>query len=374
MRPLPGSSARSSLCVKWAVLSSCRAADTQFRHNMSVPSIPVIYGCAGLELSRAELEFFRRSNPIGLILFTRNCEAPDQIKKLIADFKNAVNVVDPLILIDQEGGRVQRLGPPNWPAYPAVGCVAAVANIDPARGLRYMSLLGRLLASDLAPLGITVNCAPVLDVLQPETHEIIGNRALGDDPSLVTRFGRALSEGLLAGGVLPVIKHLPGHGRARVDSHTELPRVDTPLAELESVDFLPFHALRDMPLAMTAHVVFEALDPDRPATTSPRALQSAVRNRIGYSGLLMSDDICMRALNGPIGLRARDAQLAGCDLILHCSGDITEMEVVAGVVRQTSPSTANLLARAAALRRSSAQNDGFNAEKTYAALQDALTG
>ncbi len=341
---------------------------------MSEPSIPVIFGCAGPELSSAEFDFFRSSNPIGFILFERNCDTPGQTRKLIADFKNAVDVVNPLILIDQEGGRVQRLGPPHWPAYPAAGCVAALAKTDPAKGQRYMSLLGQLLASDLSPLGITVDCAPVLDVLQPETHEIIGNRAIGDDPSLVARFGRALSEGLLAGGILPVIKHLPGHGRARVDSHAELPRVDTPLAELESVDFLPFHALRDMPLAMTAHVVFEALDPDRPVTTSPSALRRAVRGWIGYRGLLMSDDICMRALHGPMDQRARDAQRAGCDLILHCNGDIVDMELVAGAVRRTSPSVENLLARAEALRLSSAQDDGFDADATRAALQDALSG
>jgi len=230
------------------------------------------------------------------------------------------------------------------------------------------------LASDLEPLGITVNCAPVLDVLQPETHEIIGDRALGDDPSHVATFGRAFSKGLLAGGVLPVIKHLPGHGRARVDSHAELPRVDTPLAELEAVDFSPFHALRDMPLAMTAHVVFEALDPDRPVTTSPSALRRAIRGRIGYGGLLMSDDICMRALHGPMDQRARDAQRSGCDLVLHCNGDIAEMELVAGAVRRTSPLVGSWLARAEALRRSSAQDDDFDADVTRAALQDALSG
>lgn len=340
---------------------------------MTVPSIPVIFGCAGPELSKAEREFFCRWNPIGFILFARNCDTPDQIRKLIADFKNAVDVADPLILIDQEGGRVQRLGPPHWPTYPAAGCVAALAKTEPAEGQRYMSLLGRLLASDLEPLGITVNCAPVLDVLQPETHEIIGDRALGDDPSHVATFGRAFSEGLLAGGVLPVIKHLPGHGRARVDSHAELPRVDTPLAELEAVDFSPFHALRDMPLAMTAHVVFEALDPDRPVTTSPSALQRAIRGRIGYSGLLMSDDICMRALHGPMDQRARDAQRSGCDLVLHCNGDIAEMELVAGAVRRTSPLVGSWLARAEALRRSSVQYDGFDADVTRAVLEDALS-
>ena len=342
--------------------------------KVAVPSIPVIFGCAGPELLEVEREFFRSRNPIGFILFKRNCDTPDQIQKLIVDLKNSVDVADPLILIDQEGGRVQRLGPPHWPIYPAAGRVAQLAKTDPAQGHRYLSQLGRLLASDLAPLGITVDCAPVLDVLQSQTHEIIGDRSLGNNPSHVATFGRALSEGLLAGGVLPVIKHLPGHGRARVDSHADLPRVDTPLAELEAVDFSPFHALRDMPLAMTAHVVFEALDPDRPVTTSPLALQRAVRGRIGYCGLLMSDDICMRALHGSMDQRARDAQRAGCDLVLHCNGDITEMELVAGAVQRTSPLVEHWLARAEALRRSSVQDDGFDAGATRAALQNALTG
>ena len=339
---------------------------------MVVPSIPVIFGCAGPNLSQEEREFFCRYNPIGLILFKRNCDTPDQTRKLISDFDNAVDVADPLIFIDQEGGRVQRLGPPHWPAYPAAGYVGKLAKRDPAEGERYARLMGRLLASDLAPLGITVDCAPVLDVLQLETHEIIGDRALGDDPGYVARLGRAFSEGLLAGGVLPVIKHLPGHGRARVDSHIELPRVDAPLSELEAVDFAPFYALRDMPLAMTAHVVFEALDPERPVTTSPTVVQRAVRDRIGYKGLLITDDICMSALRGPVDQRALDAQRSGCDLILHCNGDLGEMELVAEAVYKTSPSIEGQLDRARSLRQSSVQHDGFDTDAMRVALEEVI--
>jgi len=330
----------------------------------------VIFGCAGPALTEAERKFFAATDPIGLILFARNCEAPDQVAALVADFKATVRHADPLVLIDQEGGRVQRLGPPHWPALPAAGRIAELSMRDASAGKEAVWLLGRLLAADLAPLGITVDCAPVLDVRRPETHEVIGDRALGDDPEQVAGLGRALSEGLLAGGVLPVIKHVPGHGRARADSHKELPVVETALAELRRTDFAPFKACADMPLAMSAHVVFTALDPGAPVSTSARAIHKAVRRDCGFGGVLISDDIGMQALKGDMATRARDCHRAGCDLVLHCSGEMAEMQAVAEAVPMMRPVTAAWLARAEALRRHAITDEPFDA----AAARDRLDG
>lgn len=335
-------------------------------------SAPVIFGCAGAALSADERRFFSAVNPVGLILFARNCESPEQIRSLIDDFRDAVHMDDPLVLIDQEGGRVQRLGPPHWPAYPSAGRLANLAAVEPAMGFEAARLLGRLLASDLEPLGITVNCAPVLDILRPETHQVIGDRAFGTEPEQVARMGRALCEGLLSGGVLPVIKHVPGHGRSRADSHLELPVVTAALEDLAATDFETFRRLRDMPLAMTAHVVFTAIDPDRPATTSPQALRRAVRGHIGFGGLLMSDDLGMKALSGGMDRRARDAQRAGCDLIVHCSGDMAEMERVADGVRRMSRLVGAWLDRANLQRRRTRSGDAFDADEGRASLARML--
>ncbi len=332
----------------------------------------VIFGCAGHSLSDAERRFFKRCNPVGLILFARNCRDPDQVRALVDDFKHHVDNDEPLILIDQEGGRVQRLRPPHWLSLPAAGKIAELGQTEIFAAESAAHLLGRLLASELAPLGITVDCAPVLDLLHPETHEMIADRTFGDHPDQVARLGRAVCDGLLKGGVLPVIKHLPGHGRARVDSHHELPVVDTSLAELRRTDFVPFRALAHMPLAMSAHVVFAAIDPNGPVSTSKLAFSRAIRGALGYGGVVISDDIGMQALDGDMAARARACQQAGCDLVLHCSGDLDEMEAVAEVVRPTRKITASWLARAAELRHQSASKMPFDRDAALSELAELL--
>jgi len=335
---------------------------------------PVIFGCAGETLSAAERQFFRRVKPTGLILFARNCQTPAQVAALVDDFKQVVDAKDPLILIDQEGGRVQRLGPPHWPALPAASRIAGLAGRDAAAGVEAARLLGRLLAADLVPLGITVDCAPVLDILRPETHDIIGDRSFGAEPEQVIRLGDALCQGLLKGGVLPVIKHMPGHGRARVDTHKELPVVDAPLDELKLTDFAPFRALSHMPLAMTAHVVFTAADPAAPVTTSRRAVDRLIRGQIGFGGLLLTDDLGMQALQGDMRIRTRDCQRAGCDLVLHCSGDMAEMEMVAEALSPMQAITAAWLRRAGELRHRSQSKLPFDRDAGFAQLQNLLGG
>ncbi|HYE44023.1 MAG TPA: beta-N-acetylhexosaminidase [Caulobacteraceae bacterium] len=288
-----------------------------------------ILGCSGPVLTDEEAGFFRDVRPWGFILFRRNVETPDQVRRLVDALRATVRREDAPVLIDQEGGRVQRLRPPHWPKYPPGRAYGRATN-DPLvrRGLARLG--GQLLAHDLRALGINVDCVPVLDVPQPGAHDIIGDRAYGEDPATIASLGRAAAEGLLAGGVLPVIKHIPGHGRSMADSHLDLPVVDASLEELERVDFAPFRANSDMPAAMTAHVIYTAIDRKRPATTSKKALK-VVRRSIGFDGLLMTDDLSMRALSGSFEERARDALEAGCDVVLHCNGDMAEMKaVVAG--------------------------------------------
>jgi beta-N-acetylhexosaminidase len=286
-----------------------------------------IAGCSGTVLTAAETDFFAGAKPWGFILFRRNIEAPAQVAALTAALRACVGRADAPVLIDQEGGRVQRLRPPHWPAYPPAAAFAAAGDEAGARDLAFLG--ARLMAEDLRPLGITVDCLPVLDVPVAGAHDIIGDRAYGDDPEVVARLGRAAAEGLLEGGVLPVVKHVPGHGRAGADSHEALPLVDASLAELRGRDFLPFRALADMPLAMTAHVVYRAIDAERPATTSRRVVQDIIRSEIGFDGLLMTDDLSMKALSGGFGDRAEAAFSAGCDVALHCNGDLAEMREVA---------------------------------------------
>lgn len=286
-----------------------------------------IFGCSGPVLSAAERAFFREAEPWGFILFGRNVRDPDQLRALTAALREAVGREAP-VLIDQEGGRVQRLGPPHWPRYPAGRAYARAAGDDPLlrRGLAWLG--ARLMAADLKAVGIDVDCLPVLDVPVAGAHDVIGDRAYGHDPELVGSLGRAAAEGLLAGGVLPVIKHMPGHGRAFADSHQELPVVHAPLEQLAVADFLPFRMLSDMPLGMTAHVVYEAIDRKRPATTSKKAVR-LIRRELGFGGLLMSDDLSMKALQGDFAERTEAALAAGCDLVLHCNGDMDEMQAVA---------------------------------------------
>ncbi|MES2835371.1 MAG: beta-N-acetylhexosaminidase [Pseudomonadota bacterium] len=285
-----------------------------------------IYGCSGLRLTDEERTFFAEEKPWGFILFRRNVESPDQVLRLTSDLRDAVGWHAP-VLVDQEGGRVQRLGPPHWSKYPPAEAFLKAVN-DPLAARELARLGGRLMAHDLRAVGINIDCAPVLDVPTPGAHDIIGDRAYAQDPATVAQIGRAVAEGLLAGGVLPVIKHMPGHGRAFADSHKELPTVHADLAALDQWDFAPFRALSDMPIGMTAHIVFTAIDKKRPATQSKKAIR-LIRETLGFGGLLLSDDLCMNALKGTLTERAETSLKAGCDLVIHWTGDMGEMRQVA---------------------------------------------
>ncbi len=289
----------------------------------------MILGATGLRLSPDEKAFFRDEKPWGFILFARNIEASDQVRSLVGEMRDCVGRADAPVFIDQEGGRVQRLRPPLAANYPPAAELGALYASDPDAGLRSAWLLARLHAFDLLRLGITADCLPVLDVPVEGAHDVIGNRAYGRDPDTVAAMGRATAEGLLAGGVLPVIKHIPGHGRAAADTHHELPTVDTPLDELRRHDFAPFAALSDMPMAMTAHVVYSAIDGLHPATTSPAVIEDIIRGEMGFNGLLMSDDVSMQALSGDFRDRTDAIFAAGCDVVLHCNGVMDEMRQVA---------------------------------------------
>jgi len=293
-----------------------------------------ITGLAGLELTTVEAALLTAARPAGIILFQRNVADPAQVRRLIAAARAAVAAEDFLVLIDQEGGRVQRLRPPYWRQMPAAASYGAAYAFDPAGTQRAARLAAGLMAMELIALGINTSCAPVLDVPVRGSHDIIGDRAYGTTPEQVIALGRAVAEGLLAGGVLPVMKHVPGHGRANQDSHLALPRVDAPRADLEAADFVPFRALAQLPAAMTAHVVFAAIDPVQPASVSPRVTAEVIRGSIGFEGLLMSDDLGMSALSGSMPERALAVIAAGSDLALLCRGDAAELEAVAAVVPQ----------------------------------------
>ncbi|MGE3528492.1 MAG: beta-N-acetylhexosaminidase [Methyloceanibacter sp.] len=316
-----------------------------------------ISGCAGLALDDAERRFFAATRPCGLILFRRNCGNPEQIRALIADFKNAVASDDVLVLIDQEGGRVERLKPPHWRHMPPASCYGRLYAADSALGARAAFAGARLTAEELYDLGISVNTMPVLDVPQEGAHDIIGDRAYGTDPDTVIALGKAVIEGCLAGGVLPVIKHVPGHGRACADSHLALPCIEAGAADLEAVDFRPFHALRHAPLAMTAHVLMPAFDDQRPSSVSPVIMGKVIRNLIGLTGLVMSDDLGMKALGGSFAERARGVIGAGCDVALHCSGNLAEMMEVADAVPALGGLAAERFAAARACLRAPAPFD-----------------
>jgi beta-N-acetylhexosaminidase len=302
-----------------------------------------ITGVSGLELSAAEREFIRGERPWGFILFKRNVETPDQVSALVEELRNCLGEADAPVLIDQEGGRVARLGPPHWPVYPPGAAFGVLYDLDPALGLQAARLSSRLIAADLIDLGITVDCLPLADVPVAGADAVIGNRAYGTEPAKVAAIARAVTTGLEQGGVLPVVKHIPGHGRATADSHFRLPTVDTPRDELERTDFAAFRPLADLPMAMTAHVVFSALDPAQPATTSATIIRQVIRGQIGFQGLLMSDDVSMNALAGSIAERTRAIVNTGCDMILHCNGKLDEMRDVA---RETPELTGEALQRA----------------------------
>ena len=288
-----------------------------------------IYGLAGTALSAEEASFFRDAQPWGFILFARNIQTPDQVRALVSSLRDTVGDARAPVLIDQEGGRVARLRPPHWHERPP-GARFGEAYANSAESAREATYLNaRLIAHDLASLGINVDCLPVLDVPQPGAHDVIGDRAFAADPAVIIDLGRAQIEGLLEGGVLPVMKHIPGHGRAGADSHLQLPRVTAEAEELSAVDFVTFRSLDTCPMAMTAHVVYDSIDPQRPATTSPKVIRDVIRGEIGFDGLLMSDDLSMKALDGPLNVRAKAALFAGCDVVLHCNGDMNEMKDVA---------------------------------------------
>lgn len=286
-------------------------------------------GVSGERLTADEAAFLRAARPAGLILFARNCVGHDQIRRLVGEARDAVAANDFLVLIDQEGGRVQRLRPPLGRALPAAHAYAELYAGDPAAAREAAFLAARLLADDLRDLGINTDCAPVADLPVAGAHDVIGDRAYGREVAQVATLARAVAEGFMAGGVLPVVKHIPGHGRAMADSHHELPAVSEPHAVLSASDFAVFRSLSDMPAAMTAHVVFTALDPHAPASTSHRVTQDVIRGEIGFDGLLMSDDLSMKALSGSFGGRCRGVLAAGSDLALHCNGVLSEMEAVA---------------------------------------------
>lgn len=287
-----------------------------------------IVGVASHSLSPAERRLFEAERPLGFILFARNCEHPDQVKALIQELRGSIDDPNAPVLIDQEGGRVTRLKPPVWSPICALRRIGELAGSDLGMAKEAARLHARLIAADLEPLGITVNCAPVLDLGLDGQTEAIGDRAFSDDPNVVAELGQAMIQGYLEGGILPVIKHLPGHGRALVDSHLELPRVEAKLDELKAQDWLPFRACGSAPFAMTAHILYRALDQDAPATQSSRIIDEVIRGEIGFEGALMSDDLSMEALGGSLFERAGRALAAGCDLALHCNGKLDEMSQV----------------------------------------------
>jgi beta-N-acetylhexosaminidase len=309
-----------------------------------------IIGIAGPALNADERAFIEATQPWGFILFKRNIETPEQVTQLVAELKKCAGRSDAPVLIDQEGGRVQRLGPPYWPVYPPGAVFGALYDMAPAIGLKAARLSARLIAADLAELGINVDCLPLADVPVAGADAVIGDRAYGTEPAKVASIARAVTEGLAGGGILPILKHIPGHGRATADSHLRLPTVDTPENELERTDFAAFQPLSDLPMAMTAHVVFSALDPVHPATTSATIISRVIRGVIGFQGLLMSDDVSMNALSGSIGERTEAIFAAGCDVVLHCNGNLDEMREVAAATPELSGIALQRAARALASR------------------------
>lgn len=302
--------------------------------NMTESSA-LIFGCEGHALSADEIALYKDVRPWGFILFGRNIDTLDQVRALVDQFRATVGYAAP-VLIDQEGGRVQRIKPPLARKYPSGADLGAIYQVDREKGIRAAWLMSRLHAFDLYKLGINVDCLPVLDVPVPGSHDVIGNRAYGHDPVTVYEMGQAAADGLKAGGVLPVMKHMPGHGRGFADSHHSLPVVDTPLETLKAHDFEPFRRMNGELMAMSAHVVYTAIDPDRPATTSSTVIEDILRGYLGFDGLLMSDDSSMNALAGTLGERAANIVSAGCDIVLHCNGLMDEMKAVAANVPELS--------------------------------------
>jgi len=306
--------------------------------------LPLFLGLSGPVLTAAERSFFRSANPAGYILFKRNCIDPDQLLALTDALRMLVGRDLP-ILIDQEGGRVARLQQPHWPVFPPAARFGALYDRAPVTAIEAARLNALALALTLRDVGITVDCAPLVDVPAPGSHAIIGDRAFAADPMWVSALGKATLDGLQAGGIVGVVKHVPGHGRAMVDSHFALPVVTASRAELAG-DFEPFRTLNDAPMAMTAHVVYTAIDEQACATLSPKVIADVIRGEIGFEGLLMSDDLGMQALGGSFGDRARGSLVAGCDIALHCSGDMAEMQAIVAAVPPVTVAAEQRLAAA----------------------------
>jgi len=326
-----------------------------------------ITGLSGLKLTAQERAFLREARPWGLILFKRNIDDPNQVLELVGEVLHELGGNAP-VLVDQEGGRVQRLGPPHWPVYPPGAVYSRLYDRDPAVGLAAARLGARLIAADLLPLGINVDCLPLADVPVGGANAVIGDRAYGETPDKVAAIAAAIAEGLGAGGVLPVLKHIPGHGRATADSHEQLPVVRTDRATLEATDFAAFRPLKNLPLGMTAHVVFTAIDPVLPATTSATMIREVIRGFIGFDGLLMSDDVSMGALSGSIAERARASFAAGCDVVLHCNGKLDELQAVTAVAPELAGAAERRAAAALAARAPASEIDLTAARREFAAM------
>jgi beta-N-acetylhexosaminidase len=324
--------------------------------------LPVIFGCAGTQLLPAEYTLFRKARPFGFILFKRNCDNPDQTRRLIRELRHAAENENAPILIDQEGGRVARLKPPHWPAHPAARVFGMMYEKEPEWGMEAVQTHARAVAHELSDLGITVNCAPVADLLMPNASDAIGDRAYSRKPAVVAALARQQAEVFLANGVMPVIKHMPGHGRLPDDPHHESPVINASRAELEMDDFVPFQLLKDLPLGMNSHAIFTALDEAHPASLSPIINQDIIRGELGFDGLLLSDDICMNALKGTPDDIARRALDAGNDVVLHCNGELAEMELIAGGIGAMSDATCQRWQHALDMVKP--------ASKEYSALED----
>jgi len=328
-----------------------------------------ITGLAGTKLLDEERQFLREARPFGLILFKRNIESKAQVTEFVSE---ALHELTPeaLVLVDQEGGRVQRFAPPHWPAYPPGAVFGKLYDRDPKFGLAAARLGARLMASDLLPLGVNTDCVPLADVPVVGSDRVIGDRAYGETPEKVSAIAGAVAEGIAAGGMLPVLKHIPGHGRANADSHLKLPVVDADRATLDAADFAAFRPLKKLPLGMTAHVVFTAFDPVLPATTSPIMIREVIRGSVGFEGLLMGDDVSMGALSGSIAERARASLSAGCDLVLHCNGNMDEMRQVAAEAPELAGEALKRAQRALNARRQPEALDIEAARREFAAMID----
>ncbi len=324
-----------------------------------------ITGLAGTTMTPDERAFLHEREPWGFIIFQRNIDTPAQVRRLTASVRDAVGRDAP-VFVDQEGGRVQRLGPPHWPTYPPGAAYGRCYDRNAAEGIRAAYLGARLIAADLAAVGVDVDCLPIADVPVAGANSVIGDRAYGEAAEKVALLGRAVADGLLAGGVLPVLKHIPGHGRATADSHGALPIVETDRETLRTTDFAAFRPLSDLPLGMTAHIVYTAIDPIAPATTSVTLVRDVIRDWLGFRGLLMSDDISMGALSGSIEERSRAAIAAGCDVVLHCNGELDEMRAVASAVPV-------LAGEAAARAEAALKRRGLVLEHDFAALRAEWT-